>query len=129
MISTDTLQIRSLAHIGDAVYEVFAREVTCLKTENPKKLHAITVSIVNAKFQADLLGILEPILTEQEQDIVRRARNLAVTTARRVNHTQHRLSTAFEALIGYLYFNDKERLNEIYKHITPAVEKQLTPAE
>ena len=33
----------------------------------------------------------------------RRGRNLAVTTAKRINHKIHRIATAFEALLGYLY--------------------------
>ncbi|MDD3149976.1 MAG: ribonuclease III domain-containing protein [Candidatus Gastranaerophilales bacterium] len=113
------LPIRSLAHIGDGVYEVFAREITIYKTENANKLHKMTVSIVNAEFQAFLLNEIENFLTEEEKEIIRRARNLSVTTARRTNQKLHRLSTAFEALIGYLYLSDKKRLEQIFEKITP----------
>ncbi len=121
----ENLSIRAYAHIGDAVYEVFAREKTVLLTENPKFLHKLTVSIVNAEFQAQLLDELEPFLEKDEKDISKRARNLAVTTSRRVNQKMHRLSTAFEALIGYVYQNKKERLDFFYKKIEDSVDKQL----
>ncbi len=114
---TNELNLRNLAHLGDSVYELFVREFTIFQTGNIKNLHKLTVSYVNAEFQAELLEKLESELSEKELDIVRRGRNLATTTARRVNHKLHRLATAFEALLGYLYINDKERLNEILKII------------
>jgi len=51
---------------------------------------------------------------------------MPVTTARRVNQKLHRLSTAFEALIGYLYLNNRERLNAVYLLIEPFVEEKLS---
>lgn len=117
--------IRSYAYIGDAVYELFAREKTIALTQNPQKLHKATSSIVNACFHADLLEGLEGFLNEEEKEIVRRARNLSVTTAKRTNQAMHRLSTAFEALVGYLYVTDKNRLQALYNHIEPAIDKKL----
>lgn len=116
------LSIRSYAYIGDAVYELFAREKTILITENPKKLHKATSSIVNAEFHAQLLEFVKDFLNEEEQEIVRRARNLSVTTAKRTNQAVHRLSTAFEALVGYLYLNDKERLQALFNYIEPELD-------
>lgn len=119
------LSIRSYAYIGDAVYELFAREKTILLTQNPQELHKATSSIVNAQFHADLLEFIQDFLNEEEKEIARRARNLSVTTSRRTNQTIHRLSTAFEALIGYLYFNDRERLKALYSHIEDNIDKKL----
>ncbi len=117
--------IRTYAYIGDAVYEVFARERTVLLTENPQKLHRATSSIVNAEFHAWLLGFIGEFLTEEEREIARRARNLPVTAARRANQSAHRLSTAFEALVGYLYINDRERLKALYSYIGPLIDEKL----
>lgn len=119
------LSVRSYAYIGDAVYEIFAREKTVNLTENPKKLHKATSSIVNAEFHAELLEILDDFFSEEEKEIVRRARNLPVTTAKRSNQTFHRLSTAFEAVVGYLHINNRERLNLLYAHISPFVDEKL----
>lgn len=119
------LSVRTYAYIGDAVYELFAREKTVKITENPAKLHKATSSIVNAQFHADLLEYIQDFLTDSEKEIIRRARNLPVTTARRINQTTHRLSTAFEALIGYLHITDKDRLELLLTYIEPIIKKKL----
>ncbi len=120
------LSIRSYAYVGDAVYEVFARKKTILITQNPKKLHKATSSIVNAHFHAELLDFIKDFLTEEEENLARRARNLSVTTARRINQSVHRRSTAFEAIVGYMYLNNKERLKELYSHIEPLIDEKLS---
>ena len=120
----EIINIRNLAHLGDSVYELFVREYTITQTQNIQKLHKLTVSFVNAEFQASLLEIIEPELTEKEADIVRRGRNLAVTTAKRINHKTHRIATAFEALLGYLYLYDKVRLEEILLKIKQILTEQ-----
>ena len=114
--------LRNLAHLGDSVYELFIREYTITKTQNIKKLHKLTVSYVNAEFQAKLLEKIEPELSEKEADLVRRGRNIAVTTSKRINHKLHRIATAFEALLGYLYLHNKDRLNEILSLIKTHIE-------
>ncbi|MDD3012720.1 MAG: ribonuclease III domain-containing protein [Candidatus Gastranaerophilales bacterium] len=119
------LSIRSYAHIGDAVYELYVREKVVFLTSKPEKLHKISVSLVNAQFQAILLDKIQDVLTEKEKDIVRRARNLSVTTARRINQALHRQSTAFEAIIGYLYLNDKSRLDEVFNYMDTFILEKL----
>ena len=119
------LPIRSLAHIGDAVYEVFVRNKVIFLTSRPEKIHQVTVSIVNAEFQAFLLENIQEFINEEEKNIIRRARNLSVTTSRRTNQKIHRLSTAFEALIGYLYLSNPDRLEMLYSHILPLIEDKM----
>ena len=99
------------------MYELFVREYTITQAANIKKLHKLTVSYVNAEFQAELLDQIETKLTEDELEIVRRGRNIPVTTSKRINHKAHRIATAFEALLGWLYLQDKNRLNEILQEI------------
>ena len=69
---------------------------------------------------------MQDFLTDEEKEFVRRARNLSVTTARRTNQAVHRLSTAFEALVGYLYLKDRERLTALYKYIEPVIDEKLS---
>ena len=116
------IPLRNLAHLGDSVYEVFVREKLVLSIHNIEILHKATVSFVNAGFQSELLEKIIPILSEEEADIVRRGRNLQITTSRKVNHKLHKIATAFEALIGYLYLYNKERLNEIFN----LIDKEIT---
>ena len=111
------LNLRNYAHIGDAVWEVFIREKVIYKTQNSKKMHKLTTEKVNGEFQSEMLKNLEPYLTVEEQDIVRRARNIPTSSFRKISHAVHSQATAFEALIGYNYINDKERLKIIYEII------------
>ena len=87
---------------------------TIYETQHTKELHKLTTQYVNAGHQAELLRLIEPHLTENEQDLVRRARNLQVPISRRGIQADYRQATAFEVLVGYLYLNDKNRLEEIY---------------
>ncbi len=111
----EELNIRNYAHIGDAVYEVFVREKVILLTSNSNKLHRYTVKFVNAQFQTDLLELLQEHLSDEERDLIRRARNISTSSARRINHTLHRQATALEVLFGYNYLHDKDRYDELIK--------------
>lgn len=110
----EVVVLRNYAHIGDSVWEVFVRTYTIFKTSNSKILHKITTERVNATFQKDMLTLLEPELTEDEHEIVRRARNLPIPVGRRSIQADYRKATAFEVLIGYWYLHDKDRLEYIY---------------
>lgn len=111
----DELNMRNYAHLGDAVWELFVREKLVEEYKNPKDLHKQTTERVKASFQAKMLEDIEDDLTEIEQDIKRRARNVEVPIARRHNQGEYRLATAFEALIGYWYREDKERLKVVFE--------------
>lgn len=113
----EEINLRNYAYLGDAVWELFIREITVHKTQNAKELHKITTDMVNAKFQNDLLLRIQDLLTHDESELVRRARNLPVPVARKSNQSEYRMATAFEALIGWWYSNDKGRLEEIQKKI------------
>lgn len=111
----EEISLRNYAYLGDAVWELFIREITVMKTHNAKELHKVTTDRVNAKFQHDLLLRIQDSLTHDESELVRRARNLPVPVARKSNQSEYRMATAFEALIGWCYGNNKARLAEIQK--------------
>ena len=113
----EELVLRNYAHIGDSVWEVFVRTYTIYKTSNSKILHKMTTDRVNATFQKDLLNSIMSELTEDEQELARRARNLPIPVARRSIQADYRQATAFEVLIGYWYLHQKDRLNQIYEKI------------
>ncbi len=108
----EEMNLRNYAYIGDAVWELFIREKTVRMTENAKLLHKITTDKVKASYQAELLHNME--LTEAEQEIIRRARNLPIPVGRRSNQAEYRQATAFETLIGWWYYEDKEKLNKFF---------------
>lgn len=114
-MNENCIALRNLAHLGDAVWELFVREYTIQKTTNIKKLHNITTERVNAFFQNDMLELIIPILTEEELELVRRARNLPIPVARRNIQKQYRQATAFETLLGFWHLYNKERLIQIFE--------------
>lgn len=110
--------LKHYAHIGDAVWELFIREHIINFSNTMKLIHKNTVKFVNAEFQASVLNLIKDDLNEDEKEITRRGRNLPLTAQKRNNPEIHIQATAFETLIGYLYLNSKERLNEIFEIIT-----------
>lgn len=111
---TEVLPLKNYAHIGDAVWEVFVRDYVILKTSNSKLLHKMTTDRVNATFQKNMLEFIQEYLTEEENELVRRGRNLPIPVGRKNIQHDYRLATAFEVLIGYWYLHDKEKLQDIY---------------
>ena len=104
------------AYVGDCIYELYIRTDLVNKTKlKPHKLHIETIKYVKAKAQADILKKIESNLSEQEQDIVRRARNAENHhLPKNADPADYMYSTAFEGLIGYLYLTKQdERLKEI----------------
>lgn len=113
----EEMNLRNYAYLGDAVWELFVRERTVLMTSNSKNLHKLTTDRVKMSYQAELLRKMETILTEEEHELARRARNLPIPVARRSNQTEYRQSTAFEALVGYWYRHDKVKLDKFLESI------------
>ena len=106
------------AYIGDAYYEMFVRTYLVNNSNaKPHKLHVEAIKYVSARAQANMLDKINSILTEEELDIVRRGRNTENHhVAKNSNLAEYAKSTAFEALIGYLYLTHKdERLDEILR--------------
>ena len=115
------INLRNYAYLGDAVWELYIRKKTIFSTNNAKKLHQLTTSMVKTEFQYELFQFLEEHLTEEEQEIAKRARNLPIPVGRKnIQHT-YRYATAFETLIGWWYLNNNERFQEIIE----LIEKKL----
>lgn len=117
------INLRNYAHLGDAVWELFVREHIVDLYQKPKELHKMTIKLVNCAYQSDMLSLIEKDLTEEEQELKRRARNMEVPVARRNNQSEYRQATAFEALIGYWYRENKERLNNIFEKLLSEILK------
>ena len=116
-IDINLLSPLTWAYVGDSVYELLIRTHLVNKTKlKPHRLHIEAIKYVKAKSQADILKKLEEHLTDEEKDIVRRGRNAENHhLPKNANVEEYMYSTAFEALIGYLYLCKKdERLKEIF---------------
>ncbi len=115
----------SLAYIGDAVYELQMRLHYLLPPRTAKQYHQLVVSQVRAEQQAKLLEKLD--LTDFESDLVRRGRNAAGSPPRKVNPNIYQKATGFEALIGYLYLTDRDRLDQIFTQLLRHIDTPAPP--
>ena len=118
MEKIDNLSPLALAFIGDGVHTLFVREfVVKGGSSNLNCYHQKAKKFCNAKHQKEVLEKLLPMLTFEESEIVRRARNAkSKHKAKNFNEEEYKKATAFEALIGFLYLTkQEERLEEILK--------------
>lgn len=117
-----TINVISLAYLGDSVYEVYVREHLIKKgIALVEDLQREAIKFVSAKSQSKIVRWLTDnnYLSNDELDIIKRGRNY-----KRGSHPKntdiitYKNSTGFEALIGYLYLDNKiDRLDEIIKYI------------
>lgn len=108
------------AYIGDAVYELYIRNYLVNSTNlKPNKLHKESIKYVKAQAQSQILEKLQEYLTDDEKEIVRRARNTQTHhLPKNANKVDYMYSTAFEGLIGYMYLTkQEERLKLILEKI------------
>ncbi len=119
-----TIEVNSLvlAYLGDSIYEGYVREYLINKgLAHVKDLQEASMAFVTAKSQAKILHKLinKNIFSEEELEIIKRARNTKVNThPRNCDIKTYHEATSFEALIGYLKLEKKyERIEEIIKII------------
>ena len=116
-MNTKTINIQVLALLGDAVYSLYIREKLIKDGINDiSKLQKLIIEYVSAKGEVKALNYLiaNNYLTEEEQDIIKRGRNYKNNNhPKNTDIITYKLSTGFEALLGDLYINNKERLEEI----------------
>lgn len=123
----DTMSPLTWAYVGDAVYELYVRTHLINTTKlKPHALHMQSIKYVKAKAQAQILQNLDEILTNEEKEIARRGRNTKNHHLPKNAEVQdYMYSTAFEALIGYLYLTKKEeRLEQILEYCVKDNKKQ-----
>ncbi|RKP45079.1 ribonuclease III [Cohnella endophytica] len=105
-----------LAYVGDAVFEIYVRQkLVAGNSRKPHELHRAATGYVSAAAQAKLLQKWQPILSEEEADIVRRGRNTkSGQPPKNADPGDYRHATALECLVGYLYYNGaKDRLEQL----------------
>ncbi len=108
----------ALAFEGDAVYSMYIRRHLIFQgLTKPNQLHREATKYVSAKAQANLISLMleEGILTEKEEDIYKRGRNAnSHTKAKNTDIVTYRMSTGFEAVMGYLHMTEAiDRLEEL----------------
>ncbi|MDO4666515.1 MAG: Mini-ribonuclease 3 [Streptococcus sp.] len=118
MIDVNLINGIALAFEGDAIYSTYIRKHLIFKgLTSPNQLHKKATQYVSAKAQANLISqmLSNNLLTEKEEEIYKRGRNAnSHTKAKNADIVTYRMSTGFEAIMGYLHMtNHIERLEEL----------------
>ena len=136
MVQADYRQLNgiALAYLGDAAYEVYIRQHLLTKgISKPTKLQHIATHYVSAKAQAALIDLMkeDESLSDEEWSYFKRGRNAnSHTHAKNTSVMTYRISTGFEAVMGYLKLAGKEeRLAELAQWCIEQVEAGRTAHE
>ena len=136
MVQADYRQLNgiALAYLGDAAYEVYIRQHLLTKgISKPTKLQHIATHYVSAKAQAALIDLMkeDELLSDEEWSYLKRGRNAnSHTHAKNTSVMTYRISTGFEAVMGYLKLAGKEeRLAELAQWCIKQVEAGRTAHE
>ena len=105
----------TLAYIGDACWSFFIRKALIdTGIYNVQILNSLASEIVSARWQSRILFEIRELLNERELKVAKRARNTSSHVPKSATVEEYRESTAFEALLGYLYLSgQKQRLDFI----------------
>lgn len=119
----------ALAFEGDAVYSTYIRRHLIFSGQTkPNTLHRLATRYVSAKAQAMLVDkmLKERLLTEKEEEIYKRGRNASShTKAKNTDIITYKISTGFEAVMGYLHMTgDIKRLEELIEWCIGTVESE-----
>ena len=110
----------ALAFAGDAVLELLVRQ-RLVETSRlqPGRLHSVATHYVSAHAQNQELALIEPMLTEEEQNILRRGKNASkASVAKHATAQEYRASTGFECLLGWLHLMGRDdRIEELFETI------------
>ena len=106
---------QALAYLGDAVFELKVREMLLAQGARPvDALNQAARRYVTATAQAAMYHRIAPLLTDEEQAILRRGRNLH-GGRKMPNIADYRHATGLETLFGYLHANGMHtRLAEVF---------------
>ena len=116
----------SLAFVGDATFTLFIREKLALEHDNKAgKLHIMANKYVKATAQAIIFDALEPLFSDVEKDISRRARNHHNNTnAKNASLADYKKATSLEAVLGFLKItNDDARLNSFMESAVKIIDE------
>ncbi len=128
-IDVKQLNALALAYMGDTILDTYVRyHLIANGKVRPQKLHKEATRYVSAKAQSYVLNQLLTLefFSEEEKAIISRGRNAkSGTIPKNTDAKTYNQSTAFEAILGYLYLtNDYERVDEIIKMVFKLVEER-----
>ena len=108
--------VAALAFLGDAVHTRFVRrQLVGQGISHAKDLNREALRFVTAPMQEKAYLAVKERLTEEEQDLFRRAFNLShINRPKNVSGETYRTATGYEAVLGMLdYLGAQARLEEL----------------
>lgn len=118
----------TLAFLGDCVFDLLIRTIIVERGNRAvESLHKRKSAVVKAQTQAKMADVLSETLSEEELAVYKRGRNAkSYSTAKNASVTDYRKATGFEALLGYLYLQDKEdRIIELVKYALQQLDMEI----
>lgn len=118
----NTYSTAALAYLGDSVIEICVRErLVKHGFSSSATLNKHALEYVRASAQAEAVKKIIPLLTEEENAVFHRGRNIGHTnTPKSATVAEYRAATGMEALFGYLYLaQKKERIAELFDAAYP----------
>ena len=113
----NTYSTASLAYLGDCVLELCVRQhLVRSGVSSSASLNRKALDYVRATAQANAMKNILPILTEEEDAVFRRGRNVGHTnTPKSATVAEYRAATGMEALFGWLHLaGRRERIDELF---------------
>lgn len=119
----------SLAYVGDAIYEVYVRELILNDgLTKVNKLHKEAIKFTSGDGQAYAVTKMldNDFLTEDELVYFKRGRNSHVKKVRKnISRQTYLRGTGFESLVGYLYLSKQtDRLKEVFDYASKAIKER-----
>ena len=117
MIDISQISAQALAYLGDAVIELMVREHLILKGyEKSGRLNAEARKFVTAVAQNKAYLAIDNLLTEQECDVFRRAKNSShLNIPKSASALEYKNATGLEAVFGLLQLKgDSQRTRELF---------------
>lgn len=115
----------ALAYLGDSVIELCVRQrLVMLGYSTSSKLNKLSLEYVRATKQAEAMKRIADMLTEEENAVFHRGRNIGHTnTPKSATVAEYRAATGMEALFGYLHLGGRQdRIEELFAAAYPIEE-------
>lgn len=118
-IPVNEISTQALAYLGDCVIELYVRThlVTDRGLSTSAHLNEASLGFVRASAQAQAMERILPVLSEEEDSVFRRGRNIGHTnTPKNATVAEYRSATGMEVLFGWLYLTERRaRADELFR--------------
>jgi len=105
-----------LAYLGDAVFELLVRDMLLKQGVPFRDMSRLAKDYVSAVAQGAMYHKIFDALSEEEQALMKRGRNLhSASRAKSARVSEYRHATGLEVLFGYLHHKgDIARMNDVF---------------